>query len=1544
MDSQPLSNRPSSGWRRTHNMRSSTKTLRMVVSAAAVICLGLILLFISLYYWILRPDFTLQASILKVDLVEQNASLGLTSLGVAEDVAAFKSSLEDVPAEFKADEEPPISQSDPSAIREFIEELSAVEQRALIVYAPIHLVCSATDTQIEGSNSRLDIITGDYELDPTNSLVPLIDLINAIAESPAQTKLLILNGSRVPPGPREGLYSSDYIDALEDILKGERESRGGDLWVMTSHGRVERSHLMIHEAQSVFGYYLTQALKGAASDNYGRITIGNLYEYVFLRVSNYAWLFSDRKHTQFPKLFRVSDGVCTEIFVQKGSEHLAEAKNEIVLITSGNYEDQKKDPNQIDEDKANGELAAQENRSDPQDNAKSNSKATIVDPKNSTDDAQDDGDESAEEEGSLKEKPKPRPTWTELDYAPSAFRTSREIFVGEQIRSLWNPKYRSSFKRPEKELSDWKTSFTQGTLVDHIQHDHSLTEAYQTRNRLLFGLPYYIQLGIRSEKEEEVQKNNDIVKAIENAIENAGVLQDHLAQELPFRIDEPDALSTSAVSHKRRFKDESRKAAESLAVLQEYVFDSIVPQGEGDFEDPILVLDCLRTPLIDSKSRQVSWDILRKHSKAVNKKIAGMRESDLRSMLNEIEPEKVAKEHYGNLKKRVDLYNKLLDRLGFTRSLENNTQGNGRVESQKTKASDRRKSHNLRSRYAGLPSQIHNESIDGLDLDLALRIIAGLDPANSDSKLRSARTAWANSELNFSKERIDINISGLEDPLKSNEETRSVFLTIESEGLELPQTLGINLDYESDLIEVNHDLANDNSTLRLTENHLEIPLTIRPKKLNGKKTFLNVEIQSKSTDGLQTSRRISFQLPQPRYLEVEVIGRKGTLRSARSDVSDAFVKLNANFSVNSSIPLARFELNPYPTNNTEFEVRLYNPSHTRELTPKLSLWAIPRSLVDEYENTPQREQPERFLRDIAENEFSKAKRFVSGLQVVIGPRENIPLPMAEPSGDSEENKKAPDAATNKMQTKDVHGLLVLLEDAAADLRQMIYFKIDVLHPDQYVATPKVNFDAKNRILSIDLGRDPDYSPKRPISARWDIDRYLSRSASPTQARSLRSEFFPEYGLERTISASTNGNLPQALFAKVNKNCPRPLFVSLTVDNYPRAFRFIHPLVGESGRRLLYDGEVRVHLIADENGKPKRDEEGQLIFLEDGVAFKKLKFVHMLLEVDFPREKNLDYRAMLELTNESRKVVETLPPLMHDRAFDIELETGNQAAKSEENRNSTSLDPTFRLWVNPRPIIRSFGALDQTNQKLSCKVLLQHFDPNEAIWKLVQGSYTQSEIAIIDDRVPPEILGLSYEPLYIGHAATLIVRVKDNLTDVNTVEYSFSNSENSKYIDAIESANGRFEIILKKDDIHSETIPIYLRATDMAGNLTLPKDREFILHAKEYVEPPKPPVENTLEVFVLSEGKKPIEGVTVALSGQRSMEEESDEQGRCLFDKLPPGKYTVKVKGNVSYKGQTQIWLEQELTVEAAPAKGASISLIALSKSQREALKKESESE
>ncbi len=130
------------------------------------------------------------------------------------------------------------------------------------------------------------------------------EVIARIAEGKRSTKVLFLDAGGWPADARDHLAVSQFVKVVQQELSRIHDP---NLWVFLANSEQEISHLMPPIQRSLFSYYLTQGLNGAANlDGNEFVDLRELRLYVCNSVADAVQQWSNGAETQTPLLLRAA--------------------------------------------------------------------------------------------------------------------------------------------------------------------------------------------------------------------------------------------------------------------------------------------------------------------------------------------------------------------------------------------------------------------------------------------------------------------------------------------------------------------------------------------------------------------------------------------------------------------------------------------------------------------------------------------------------------------------------------------------------------------------------------------------------------------------------------------------------------------------------------------------------------------------------------------------------------------------------------------------------------------------------------------------------------------------------------------------------------------------------------------------------------------------------------------------------------------------------------------------------------------------------------
>lgn len=152
-----------------------------------------------------------------------------------------------------------------------------------------------------GDDGEAYLLGSDYDLNnPSVGRAPLRQVLTQISRCSAAVKILFLDQGGLDYNPRMGVLVNEFSELLKRDVAATRDSA---LWVMTAHSSLERSHLVFPWRRSIFGYFLTEGLKGAADANRDSgVDMMELFQFVSSQQANFVNTLTGGSETQTPML------------------------------------------------------------------------------------------------------------------------------------------------------------------------------------------------------------------------------------------------------------------------------------------------------------------------------------------------------------------------------------------------------------------------------------------------------------------------------------------------------------------------------------------------------------------------------------------------------------------------------------------------------------------------------------------------------------------------------------------------------------------------------------------------------------------------------------------------------------------------------------------------------------------------------------------------------------------------------------------------------------------------------------------------------------------------------------------------------------------------------------------------------------------------------------------------------------------------------------------------------------------------------------------
>lgn len=186
-----------------------------------------------------------------------------------------------------------------------LQGIATTERTVLLLYVSAHGV---------SESGKAYLLCSDYQprTNPEGRF-EFGELLRQIASCRAKLKLLILDAASIATDARLGFVVNEFPRLAEAKV---RETADPDLYVLMSHGPLQQSHGAYVAERSVFNYFVTEGLQGAANrtdPNDYVIDLAEFYEFVRNGVAARVARQTDDREAQVPILLRGGEGVCRQV-------------------------------------------------------------------------------------------------------------------------------------------------------------------------------------------------------------------------------------------------------------------------------------------------------------------------------------------------------------------------------------------------------------------------------------------------------------------------------------------------------------------------------------------------------------------------------------------------------------------------------------------------------------------------------------------------------------------------------------------------------------------------------------------------------------------------------------------------------------------------------------------------------------------------------------------------------------------------------------------------------------------------------------------------------------------------------------------------------------------------------------------------------------------------------------------------------------------------------------------------------------------------------
>ncbi|MCY2988668.1 MAG: carboxypeptidase-like regulatory domain-containing protein, partial [Planctomycetota bacterium] len=652
-----------------------------------------------------------------------------------------------------------------------------------------------------------------------------------------------------------------------------------------------------------------------------------------------------------------------------------------------------------------------------------------------------------------------------------------------------------------------------------------------------------------------------------------------------------------------------------------------------------------------------------------------------------------------------------------------------------------------------------------------------------------------------------------------------------------------------------------------------LPLLVMPLAEDGSQTTLTVELPD---DGLRAP--IQVQLPQPRFLDVQVSAQAGTIDGAptaaeQPPTATGWSTYQPKFDPNG---VARVTLRPHPSGPTAYDITLRNAAK-QPWVVKTSVRVLP---ADQRERLGRQFRPwDETLTKLAgsqgqaENQFSMGAGATAPLPLFLLP----PGPAAKPAAEGTAVAASAPAAAGPV---DVSGGLLCVLDHPGQ-RQLLWLDVRPQHPEEYLQ-PEVQYDSTEQRVGIRItASNASRLPPGTCSARWELPRGVNVREAHAAA---------EMDLHGGASLELDGRV--AVDLRERRSIP----VVITVDGYPRAFEFERFLsIGKSDRKTTSRLQTRLMLFEiDEKGLPKKDERGNLVEVPPNSAFAKLDQLGVLVQADMPPTEKVDrdYRLRVYIQRPSTSDINQAKgesvEFYRDRRFTVNLEKPQSS-------------PGFVLRSTVEDLTAILKTSSYQNQRITVRGEIEELPRDGSASRIIKAE--PPDLAVLHDNLPPRVLAPPSLRILQGDPITL--EVDEDPSGIVALLVATECDEQGRLREPKrarrqESPRVRASFRLDLGPLAPGEHLLYVAAKDGAGNTSDPQPLQILVEPKpESAKPDSPMAEPKSIVGSVVYGNSPQSDITITLTGPKTARVTSHEDGTFKFTDLPPGQYQVQAKGKVA---------------------------------------------
>ncbi|MCC6126788.1 MAG: carboxypeptidase regulatory-like domain-containing protein [Pirellulales bacterium] len=1285
------------------------------------------------------------------------------------------------------------------------------------------------------------LLSSDYSPRPDSPDIgrrKLSDLLDRLCESPAGTKLLILDANHLEYDPRLGMVANEFPRLLAEEVKKMTDP---SVWMLASAGPMQLSQKSPDAKRSLFSEAVTKGLCGAADENNNRtIELDELYRYVREQVPKLAGPIA--ADAQSPQLLH-------------GGAGLADPPAKIALTSYST----KKDASDSQENPPPDKKIVEE---------RAKLKKTLQRAWALRDEIQDRGRGDG---------------WTPIDYAPHLWREFQTLLLGYERRSLcgnafsaaklaeelqqeidaWQKAAQNSaaLSNSEKQsvlgrLTSVRRDFTQNNAKKSWDRNdpraRAFKKAFQLKNDLAFWAPYYLRYHAIApiSSDSLYEPLNRLLQQLQAL---SGVLENRLNERVAVgSAGEYQNLETNSKECDRLWKDiKSRIPAAEVNALTE----TLRPKTARARIEALLA-----TPLPSAADRTRLLEILESPKKSVSETAETRNAPGDNAAIP-------------NLTLR---WRRLYDQAGLERhlalladpALKNFPLKEVSLDDSKTEnllwLAFRQLGNELGDFYAELPGRIENglDSSNQSDLrktERLLRVLDGRDAQSIDSAKALSCTVPPIPEPPPPPPELTIAVSDdkpLALPRKGArpQETLPFDLNLQS-SVPISATVQVALQFEGELIEIvnleNNRPIRPGDAIPVTfdrESSKSLKLQARAMRQSDFKAEVNVEAV---LDKRSARKTIPFHLASPDVVDLTILAFGHPIGQSSSSADE-------------------MRLWPYPNRTTNYTLALVNRSG-RARNVLVELFALA---------APQRERnlkgsPADILKMLKPDLISLTGP--TPLEVSL-PADDAPVtitfPKPQSAADEKEQPKAPEkpkpdnpggqnpAEKAKPLAELTHGMVCAIRDAETkEPRWLKRIDCSPRKPRDYLR-PEVSYDAARKRVSIRVAADealnpPPLSPENPLPIVWaDAGEAANSEAKITQAGQSAE-----------------------LFARVESAPNKKVSVQLAVDGYPRAFVYEVRCDGGDAQPIQPE-RVEIRILSPAADKPFK------VPLAEPIP---LKFQADAPEDAFQRAANSVQVSILAENSDSELVPGEHRRFHSDRQAQVYL---NEFAPSGELKIGTKVGD-FEVPLN-------VGGLKNMFARIAVRIEVRN--PNlpqgEMLRKDSVRILLQADPPTLEGIVAPIVpipLGRPIEAGVIvekSYSDIKEMQIGVDRNDSGELEESDAPKKLTRPGD-----DGKWRVALPTEGLQARRYALLAKATDVLGFSSKAIAKTVTIDPSADASDKKIPAASTISGRVIDQEGKPLAKIGVALRGT-DFSATTDAGGNFTFKDVPHGKYTIEARGSV----------------------------------------------